>query len=164
MILVYVDNDSATLWVGAEFIDNKIFYTTYKDGKFYCQPGNPASKGTSFFINGLDEVSILDRALKAAITTTYKDSKSVPGHGVFASAKEEEKIPVVGNYDIKKFFKGTTFNGITENAFGYVAALLKEGLGNLEIHIGVKMKWTAQDLVKYINAIQRQTELSVQLA
>ena len=155
MIMVYVDDNSATLWIEAEFMNNKVFYTTYKDGTFYCQPGNLNTFGKPFFINGLDEVNILDRALKAAHHSKYKDSKMVVGGA---------KVPVVSNYDPKQFFKGTTFGGVTENAFGYIAALLKEGLKDFEVHIGVKLKWTAGDLLKYINAIQQRAELNVQLA
>lgn len=163
MILVHLSEDSATLAVEAGFSQGKTFYTTYRDGEFICVTVNPGMKGKPFYINDLDEDAILHKAIMAAHNSAYKDAKMLTGQGVFKNANESEKVPVVPNFNPKKFFKGTTFGGVTENVFGYIAALLKEGLGNVEVHIGVKLKWTSADLLKYINAIQERTSLSVQV-
>lgn len=174
MIIVYISNDSAMLMVEAGFSTGKVFYITYQNGQFYCQPKNPGFEGKPFYISGLDEDNILARALSAQVgdsckkNNTYSVSK-IPVESGVKDVKAPQIIKIKpeyslnSNFDPKKYFKGTTFGGVTENAFGFIAALLKEGLGNSEVHIGVKLKWTAGDLLKYIEAIKEKTELNVQV-
>jgi hypothetical protein len=162
MITIYVSNQSAMVEVLSSF-SNETFWATYTDNQFYCKNVKPQIPGnlTSFVLNSMNEDDILYQALEAAKSSTYQGKQVIVGQGIFNNSKEEDKSTLT--FNLKQYFKGTTFGGVTENAFGFVAALLKAGLGNTEIHIGVKFKWTASDLLKYINAIQERT-LKVQTA